>query len=233
MIGETRAPVFVALDVPTPGEAVALARRLAPLRPRFKVGPFLFLRGGPELVRRLVGEGHEVFLDLKLHDIPAVVAGGVRGAAELGVGWLTLHAAGGAAMLRAAAEASAQAGGPRLLAVTVLTSLAAEDLPAIGVTRPLPEQAEALARLAVAQGVHGVVCSAEEVSRLRAALGPGPLLVCPGIRPAGAERQDQKRVATAAAALAAGASLLVVGRPVTGAPDPEQALRSLLCEMGP
>jgi orotidine-5'-phosphate decarboxylase len=226
------APLFVALDVPEVETALSLAERLGPVNARFKVGPFLFLKGGPELIRRLTGDGYEIFLDLKLHDIPAVVAGGVRRAAELGAAWLTIHASGGPAMVRAAAEASAEEGGPKLLAVTVLTSLSGEDLQRMGVLRPLPEQAEALAKLAVGEGAHGIVCSAQEAARLREALGPGPTLVCPGIRPEGSAAQDQKRIATPKAAIAAGASLLVVGRPVIAAEDPEAALRSLLDSMG-
>jgi orotidine-5'-phosphate decarboxylase len=221
--------VFVALDLPAADAAVALARALAPLGVRFKVGLELFARGGPEVVRAVQAVAGPVFLDLKLHDIPNTVAGAARAAAALGVGWLTVHAAAGSAALRAAAEAAPDT---VVLGVTVLTSLTAADLAAQGIARPPAEQAAALAELAVDAGCRGVVCSPQEVAVLRRRLPPASQLVVPGVRPTGAAAGDQARVATPAAAFAAGADFIVVGRPVTASPDPVAACRALLAACG-
>lgn len=224
--------LIVALDFPSAEEALALARRLAGTCAWVKVGLELYLAAGNSIVTELRGMGFQVFLDLKLHDIPNTVAGAVRSAAKAGAGLLTVHAAGGPAMLRAAVDA---AGGlkhaPKLLAVTVLTSMDAAELAAIGIAQTPAEQVLQLGRMAMGCGVAGLVCSPEEVGMLRQNLGDRPLLVTPGIRPTGSAAQDQKRLATPSAAIAAGASYLVVGRPITQAADPLQAAQSILLEM--
>ncbi len=224
-------PLCIALDLAEPARALDLARRLAPLAGGFKIGLELFTRGGPELVRALAGPARGLFLDLKLHDIPATVARTVAAIADLPVALTTLHAAGGPAMLAEAVAARDRTRPDlRLLAVTVLTSLDAADLHAVGIGDPPAAQVARLAALALEAGVDGLVCSPREVAMLRARFGPAPLLVVPGIRPA-ASADDQKRTATAAAARAAGADLLVVGRPVTRAADPPAAARALLAEL--
>ena len=196
-----------------------------------KVGLELYCAEGPALVRELRSRGFSVFLDLKLHDIPNTVAGAVRSAAATGAELLTLHAAGGPAMLRAAAEAAASLPSPpQLLAVTVLTSMDEAQLAATGIAGTPAGQVRRLAAVAADCGITGLVASAEEVAGLRG-LYPRATLVIPGIRPAGAAIGDQKRVATPAAALAAGASFLVIGRPITQAPDPVEAAQMILAEM--
>jgi orotidine-5'-phosphate decarboxylase len=228
-----RNPIIVALDVPEAERAVALARRLAPHVGAVKVGKELFTAAGPAVVRRLREAGARVFLDLKFHDIPNTVAGAVRQAAELDVQMLTLHASGGGAMLRAAVAAARESAArrgrpaPLLLGVTVLTSLDQAALAEIGWSAPVAEQVERLARLAVDAGLPGLVCSPLELPRLRAVLPAEIQLVTPGIRPATAATGDQKRVMTPAEALAAGASWLVIGRPITAAPDPVAAARAI------
>lgn len=223
--------LIVALDVPAAAPALALADRLKGHLRWFKVGLELYCAEGPSLVRELRSRGFSIFLDLKLHDIPNTVAGAVRSAAATGAELLTLHAAGGPAMLGAAAEAAASLPHPpQLLAVTVLTSMDAPQLSAIGIAAPPGDQVRRLAAVAADAGIHGLVASAEEVAALRG-LYPRATLVIPGIRPAGAAIGDQKRVATPAAALAAGASFLVIGRPITQAPDPVQATEAILAEM--
>ncbi|CAN5685880.1 orotidine-5'-phosphate decarboxylase [soil metagenome] len=197
----------------------------------FKVGMELYYAAGNSLIETLRGRGFEVFLDLKLHDIPNTVAGAVRTVTQTGASLLTIHAAGGAAMMAAAAEAAQKPGAPRLLAVTVLTSMDASQLAGIGVSVPPAEQVSRLATLAWEAGIHGMVCSAEEVESLRSALGPKALLVTPGIRGAGDAVGDQKRVATASEAIGRGASMLVVGRPITKAADPAAAARGILDEI--
>jgi orotidine-5'-phosphate decarboxylase len=196
----------------------------------FKVGSRLFTAAGPELVRELVARGEKVFLDLKYHDIPDVVAAAVGEAARLGVSLLDVHALGGPAMIEAAVGAL-PALGTRLLAVTILTSHEQPDLDQVGIGGPLAESVRRLARLAKASGVDGVVASPREASLLREACGPGFLIVTPGIRPAGARAGDQARAATPAAALGAGADYLVVGRPITEAKDPPAALEAIVREM--
>jgi len=184
------------------------------------------------LVRAFVDRGDKVFLDLKFHDIPNTVAGAVRSAAGLGVHMMTVHAAGGPAMLAAAREALAgRDNPPELLAVTVLTSMDAAQLNATGVESSPAEQVERLARLALAAGFRGFVCSPIEIAGLRAITGPEAILVIPGIRPAGTEVGDQKRIARPAEALRTGASYLVVGRPITQAADPAKATEEIVREM--
>lgn len=191
----------------------------------------LYYAAGNPLVEALRSRGFNIFLDLKLHDIPNTVAGAVRSATQAGVSLLTLHATGGPAMMAAAAEAASVPNAPRLLAVTVLTSMDAKELAAVGVPSAPAEQVLRLARLAKQAGIDGMVCSAEEVSALRDELGPEALLVVPGIRPAGSEVGDQKRVATPGSAIRAGASMLVVGRPITRAGDPAEAASAILREI--
>lgn len=229
---QAASPLFVALDRPDLAGALDLARRLAGIVGGLKCGLELFVSEGPSAVRALAATGLPIFLDLKLHDIPATVAGAVRAAAGLGVELLTLHAAGGPAMLEAARAAAGDGPHrPRLLAVTVLTSLDGADLAETGIGAAPLEQALRLARLARRCGLDGVVCSPLEIGAIRAALGPDLLLVVPGIRPAGFPGADQKRVTTPAAALAQGADLLVVGRPITAAPDPAAAARAIAREL--
>ena len=186
----------------------------------------------PSIVETLVARGHSVFLDLKLHDIPNQVAGAVRSAAKLGARMITVHAGGGPAMLTAAREAIAGLDSPpELLAVTVLTSMDHAQLEAIGHTRSPQEQVQHLAKMGITAGYRGFVCSVEEVASLRSITGPDGILVTPGIRPSGAAPGDQKRIATPTEALAQGASYLVVGRPITSAPDPAIAAEAILLEI--
>ncbi|HEY1810068.1 MAG TPA: orotidine-5'-phosphate decarboxylase [Acidobacteriaceae bacterium] len=223
--------LIVALDLPSAEPALALADRLHQHVRWLKVGLELYCSEGPALVRELRHRGFSVFLDLKLHDIPNTVAAAVRSAAATGAQLLTLHAAGGPAMLRAASDAAASLPNPpQLLAVTVLTSMDQAQLAAIGVTASPAEQVQRLAAVAADSGISGLVSSAEEVATLRTSY-PQATLVIPGIRPAGAAIGDQKRVATPAAALAAGASFLVIGRPIIQAADPVAATQAILAEM--
>ena len=223
--------LIVALDFPEAGPALDLADRLAGRCRWFKVGLELYLAEGNTILHELRHRGFSVFLDLKLHDIPNTVAGAVRSVAETGAELLTVHASGGPAMLAAAAEAAeALPHGPRLLAVTVLTSMDRAQLAATGVADAPADQVLRLAEMASASGISGFVASAQEVAALRRKL-PSAVLVIPGIRPAGAAVGDQKRTATPAAALAAGADYLVVGRPITQAADPAAAALAILEEM--
>jgi orotidine-5'-phosphate decarboxylase len=229
---QARQRLIVALDVPDASSAIALVDRLEDSCQWFKVGLELFVAGGPAVLEPLLRRGHSIFLDLKLHDIPNTVAGAVRSAASLGVQMLTLHAAGGPAMLSAACKAlEGVSNPPQLLAVTVLTSMDQAQVNAIGVNRAPAEQVEVLAGMGIAAGMNGFVCSPQEVARLRTLTGPAGVLVIPGIRPAGAAIGDQKRIATPADALRKGASYLVVGRPITQASDPAEAARAVLREM--
>jgi orotidine-5'-phosphate decarboxylase len=226
--------LIVALDTPGLPAAETLVERLAGVVSHFKVGSPLFTAVGPPAVEMVRRRGGRVFLDLKYHDIPAAVAGAVGAAARLGVGLLTVHASGGAAMLRAAAEAARAAGSdrPRIVAVTVLTSLDRAALQReLGVPIAVEGHAVHLALLAREAGCDGVVASPHEAARLRAILGPEALIVTPGIRPPGAAADDQARTATPAMAARAGANYLVVGRPITGAADPAAAAAALLAEL--
>jgi orotidine-5'-phosphate decarboxylase len=223
--------LIVALDYPSAPPALALADRLQGLCRWFKVGLELFVAVGPSIVRELRQRDFSVFLDLKLHDIPNTVAGAVRSVAAIGAEFLTVHAAGGPAMLEAAAEAASSVpNAPQLLAVTVLTSMDQLGLAAIGIDHSPENQVLRLANTASAAGINGFVASAEEAASLRHRF-PAAALVIPGIRPAGSAIADQKRIASPAAALAAGASFLVIGRPITQAPDPAAATRAILEEM--
>jgi orotidine-5'-phosphate decarboxylase len=223
--------LIVALDFPDATAALACADQLAGSVSWFKVGLELYLASGDGVVSELKKRGHSVFLDLKIHDIPNTAASAIRSLARLEPDLLTVHAAGGRAMLQAAAEAARSLPKPpRLLAVTVLTSLDAAALAETGVPAAPMEQALRLARLAAECGIEGMVCSPAEAAALHSAL-PKALLVTPGIRPAGTEAGDQKRVATPQFALAAGAGMLVIGRPITGAADPKAAAQAILNDM--
>lgn len=213
--------VVIALDFPSSQRALEFVQLLDPKSCRLKVGFELFISGGPELVRAVVSQGYDVFLDLKLHDIPNTVAAACRAAAGLGVWMLNIHATGGRAMLVAAKEALAGLEHrPKLIAVTVLTSLDDADLIELGIQSGTQEQALNMARLANSIGLDGVVCSAREASKMRRALGDEFLLVTPGIRPQGAASDDQKRIVTPEEAVREGADYLVIGRPITRASDP-------------
>ena len=229
---EARKRLIVALDVPDAASADAIVARLDGTCQWFKVGMELFTAAGPAALESLLKRGHSVFLDLKFHDIPNTVAGAVRSAASLGVRMVNVHAAGGPAMLAAAREAlEGRANPPELLAVTMLTSMDHAQTTAIGYERSPAEQVELLARMTLKAGIRGFVCSSEEVAALKALTGPEGVLVTPGIRPAGAAKGDQSRIATPAEALRQGASYLVVGRPITQAADPAEATEAVLKEM--
>lgn len=224
--------IIVALDYPNARDALALAARLDPKLCRVKVGKELFTASGPAFVEKLRNTGFGVFLDLKYHDIPNTVAGACRAAAELGVWMINVHALGGRAMMAAAREAIAgSTTRPRLVAVTLLTSLGTGDMEEVGLGGSPQEAVLKLARLAQACGLDGVVCSAHEAAALRRQRGKEFLLVTPGIRPAEAGRDDQSRVATPRQAVADGADYLVIGRPITRAPDPLAALRAINAEI--
>lgn len=224
--------IIVALDFSDAASALALVDRLAPELCRLKVGKELFTAAGPELVRALGARGFEVFLDLKFHDIPNTVAAACRAAAGLGVWMMNVHAAGGRRMMTAAQEALAGLPDrPLLIAVTVLTSMSAEDLGEVGVADAPADQVLRLARLTQACKLDGVVSSAQEAALLRADLGADFRLVTPGIRPAGAAVGDQRRVMTPAEALRAGATDLVIGRPITAAADPLAALKQIQADI--
>jgi len=225
-------PIVVALDYAQATPALELARRLDPARCRLKVGKQLFTREGPEVVARLQGLGFQIFLDLKFHDIPTTVAGACRAAADLGVWMINVHASGGPKMMEAARESvDAIASPPLLIAVTLLTSLDGADLRATGIDGQAQEQVTRLARLAHSCGLDGVVCSPMELESLAGALPEAFLRVTPGVRPAGEDAGDQKRVATPAQALAGGAHYLVIGRPITQAADPAAALAAIDAEL--
>jgi orotidine-5'-phosphate decarboxylase len=231
-LGEARKRLIVALDVPDPATATALVDRLEDTCQWFKVGLELFVAAGPAVLEPLLKRGHSVFLDLKFNDIPNTVAGAVRSAAALGMRMMTVHASGGPAMLSAARTAlEGLPDPPELLAVTVLTSMEAAQVKAVGLNRSPASQVELLAKMGLQAGIHGFVCSPKEVASLRALTGPSGVLVIPGIRPAGSAIGDQKRIATPAEALRLGASYLVVGRPITQAPDPAEAAEAILREM--
>jgi len=224
--------LIVALDVSSAREAHKIVQALGTAVSSYKVGNQLFTAEGPGVVRELVESGKKVFLDLKFHDIPNTVAGGVRSAAALGISMLTVHAAGGSAMLRAAMEAARQASKPPLvLAVTVLTSLCDADLQETGVAGRTRDHALVLAILAQNCGCDGVVASPHEARLIRQDLGAGLVIVTPGIRPAGSAKGDQARANTPAEAIAAGADYLVVGRPVTEAADPRRAAEGIFREI--
>jgi orotidine-5'-phosphate decarboxylase len=225
--------LIVALDTPELARAEALAGRVAPPAGLVKLGLELFCAAGPPALARLAAHA-PVFLDLKLHDIPNTVAGAVGSLAPLGAAMLTLHAGGGPAMITAARKAAEAAGAARpiLLAVTVLTSMDAEQLGAVGVAGGPAQQVLRLARMAMAAGADGLVCSPREVSLIRDALGEAPMLVVPGIRPVGSAAGDQARIATPEDAVAAGADWIVVGRPITEAASPAAAAAAITASLG-
>ena len=224
--------IIVALDFAEAKPALELVRRLDPAQCRVKVGKELFTAAGPALVQDLVKRGFGVFLDLKFHDIPNTVASACRAAAKLGVWMLNVHASGGRAMLEAAREAIPHtAHAPKLIAVTVLTSMSDSDLSEIGIVGTAEEAVLRLASLTDACGLDGVVCSARETPLLRESCRPGFTLVTPGIRPASAAADDQQRVMTPADAIHAGSSYLVIGRPITRASDPLAALERINAEI--
>jgi orotidine-5'-phosphate decarboxylase len=226
-------PIYVALDTPQLDMASAIATRVAPYVGGLKVGLEFVSANGPEGVRTIVKTGRPVFLDVKLHDIPNTVAGAMKALAPLGAAIINVHASGGAAMMRAAAEAAASVQPrPKVIAVTVLTSLEASDLAAMGISGSPLEQVTRLAKLTKESGIDGVVCSPLEIEAVRAACGPDFLIVTPGVRPSGGALDDQRRVMTPSRALAAGADLLVIGRPITGAADPAAAAQAIAADVG-
>jgi orotidine-5'-phosphate decarboxylase len=225
--------IIVALDFPQAASALALAKKLDASKCRLKVGKELFTSAGPQLVEKLQKLGFEIFLDLKFHDIPNTTAQACKAAAGLGVWMVNVHAMGGKRMMEAAREALANIERrPKLIAVTVLTSMAQEDLHGIGINSSPAHMVTLLAGLARDSGLDGVVCSAQEAPVLREQYGKVFALVTPGIRPANAAANDQSRIMTPRAALEAGSSYLVIGRPITQAPDPLQALQDILKETG-
>src|SRR5215213_3879615 len=229
--------LIIALDVETPTAALDLVKQLHSVAGMFKVGSQLFTAAGPQIVRDIIAHDAKVFLDLKFHDIPHQVAGAARSAAELGVSLFTIHASGGSEMMRRAVDsvndvAATTGVRSQVLAISVLTSIDATILSQIGITSTPAESVLRLVKLAEASGVDGVVASPQEIEAIRQTVTrPEFLVVTPGIRPATNEAGDQKRVATPAAAIAAGASYLVVGRPITGAPDPLAAAEQIVTEM--
>jgi orotidine-5'-phosphate decarboxylase len=231
-LAEARKRLIVALDVPDAASADELVSKLEGQCQWVKVGLELFVAAGPSVLEPLLKRGCSVFLDLKFHDIPNTVAGAVRSAAALGARMINVHASGGPEMLAAARAAlDGVKDPPQLLAVTVLTSIDAAQLRAAGSDRSPSHQVELLARMSLAAGIRGFVCSPEEVAKMRALTGPEGILVTPGIRPSGSAIGDQKRIATPAEALRQGASYLVVGRPITQAPAPALAVEKILKEM--
>jgi orotidine-5'-phosphate decarboxylase len=224
--------IIVALDYPSADAALQLVGQLSPELCRLKVGKELFTRAGPQLVESLVGQGFDVFLDLKFHDIPNTVASACHAAADLGVWMLNVHALGGARMLEAAREGVSRAGhSPLLIAVTILTSMDETDLAAVGLAGSPLENVMRLARLAQQSGLDGIVCSSREVTPLRAELERDFKLVTPGIRPAGSQADDQRRIMTPVDAVTNGSDYLVIGRPVTQADDPVGVLRTINSEL--
>jgi len=217
--------IIVALDFSKEADALALVERLDPSRCRLKVGKEMFTRNGPQLVEKLVAKGYDVFLDLKFHDIPNTVAGACSSAAELGVWMINVHALGGKRMMEAACEAlDKSATRPLLIAVTILTSMGEQDIAQIGLLGTPADNVKRLAQLAQESGLDGVVCSPKEVALLRETVSADFRLVTPGIRPAWSEKGDQLRITTPADAIRLGSDYLVIGRPITAADDPLQAL---------
>jgi orotidine-5'-phosphate decarboxylase len=230
---DARERLIVALDVSSAAAAHRIVAAVGDCARYYKVGLQLYTAEGPQIVRDLVASGRQVFLDLKLHDIPNTVASAVKEAAKLGVSMLTVHAAGGGRMLHAAVEAARNTNAsPMILGVTVLTSLDARDLEHAGVRGTVVDQVSRLAALAISNGCHGVVASAQEAGTLRSELGDDFLIVTPGVRPSGSGHGDQARVVTPAEAIASGASYIVVGRPITEATDPGAEAREILAQIG-
>jgi orotidine-5'-phosphate decarboxylase len=229
---DPRQRLIVALDVPTAAAARKIVAAIGDSAHAYKVGMQLYTAEGPSIVRELVGSGHRVFLDLKYHDIPNTVEAAVREAAQLGVSMLTVHACGGGKMLRAAVDAAQAAPKLIVLAVTVLTSLDDDELGKMGLRGGVLDQVLRLAALALSNGCKGVVASAQEAAALREELGRDFAIVTPGVRLAGTGPDDQARVVTPAEAIAAGASHIVVGRPITEASDPAAEARAILGQIG-
>jgi orotidine-5'-phosphate decarboxylase len=229
--GDPRQRLIVALDVSTAAAAQKIVAAVGDSALTYKIGMQLYTAEGPQVVRDLEASGRQVFLDLKYHDIPNTVAGAVSEAAKLGVSMLTVHAAGSGKMLRAAVDAARVRPGLMVLAVTVLTSLDAYDLDKIGIRGTVEDSVVRLATIALANGCQGVVASAREASTLRAELGNNFAIVTPGVRPAGTSAGDQVRTVTPAEAIAAGASHIVVGRPITEAADPAAEARAILAQI--
>ena len=228
-VRDSRDRLIIALDVSSAAAAQAIVTAVGDSAHFFKVGKQLFTAEGPSVVRDLVASGRKVFLDLKFHDIPNTVAAAVTEATKLNISMLTIHASGGGKMLRAAVEAAASAPNPPLLlAVTVLTSMEDSELPGIGVRGNVVDQVLRLATLAITNGCDGIVTSAHEAREVRSELGDDFAIVTPGVRPAGSAKGDQARVVTPAEAISAGVSHIVVGRPITAAPDPAAAAREIL-----
>jgi len=227
--------IIVALDYPAQSAALEMADKLDPAKCRVKVGKELFTRAGPAVVEALHARGFDVFLDLKFHDIPNTTAKAVRAAAEMGVWMVNVHASGGRRMMEAARNELEQVNGAQtlLIGVTVLTSMEQQDLADLGLDIEPLEQVKRLARLTEESGLHGIVCSAQEVAPLREVISPEFQLVTPGIRPTDAEVGDQKRIMTPAQALAAGSTYLVIGRPITKAAEPVDALARIEAEIAP
>ena len=225
--------IIVALDFPSQNPALALADRLDPAKCRLKVGKELFTRSGPDLVKALQSRGFDIFLDLKFHDIPNTTSAAVAAAAELGVWMVNVHASGGEKMMVACRERLDAFGNdrPLLIAVTVLTSMSDEDLAGIGITGSAEAHVSRLATLTKNSGLDGVVCSAQEAPRLKAEQGSDFQLITPGIRPLTADKGDQQRIMTPTDALKAGSDYLVIGRPITQAPDPLAALKAIYAEV--
>jgi orotidine-5'-phosphate decarboxylase len=229
---QPRDRLIVALDVPGASQARQIVQTIGEAATTYKIGKQLFTAEGPQVVRDLISSGRKVFLDLKFHDIPNTVAAAVKVASELGVSMLTVHASGGSKMLKAAAQAANQsASQPLVLAVTVLTSLSDSDLQEGGISGNVLSQVLRLGALARAAGCGGLVASALEAQELRREMGEGFAIVTPGIRPAGSASADQARVVTPGNAIAAGATYLVVGRPILEAPDPAQAADAIVREI--
>ncbi len=229
---DPRQHLIVALDVSSAAAAQKIVAAVGDSAFTYKVGMQLFTAGGPGVVRDLVASGRRVFLDLKYHDIPTTVAAATREAAALGAGMITVHAAGGGPMLRAAVEAAHSVNRAlTVLGVTVLTSMDDQDLDKVGVRGQVVDQVLRLAALAITNGCQGVVASALEAFELRTGLGDDFLIVTPGVRPAGKDHGDQSRVVTPAEAIAAGASYIVVGRPITAAENPAEETRAILEQM--
>ena len=229
------AELIVALDVDNRQEAVSKVKAIGDSVGFYKIGLELFTAEGPDVVKAVKDLGKRIFLDLKFHDIPRTVERAVKSGAKLGVDLMTIHSVGGKAMIRAAADAAAEFGsqGPKILAVTVLTSLDQSDLADVGICGRTPaQQVAAMAQFAVENGANGLVCSPKEVGALSKALKQGTLFVTPGVRPAGSAVGDQKRVATPADAVRDGATHLVVGRPILAAEDPVAAAKAIRAEMG-
>ena len=222
-------PIIAALDVPDAEQAIKLAEAIAPAVGAFKIGKELFVSAGPDIVKRVRDTGASVFLDLKFHDIPNTVAKAVASAVRLDVQMLTVHTCGGTAMLKAAVKAAGD--GPLVLGVTVLTSMDENDLADVGVQKSPANQVLHLAQLATLAGLKGLVCSPKEIAPLREVLPPEVQLVTPGIRPAGTDSDDQKRVMTPAMAMNAGSSWLVIGRPIYAAENPRQAAEDILSSL--